>query len=151
LRYLSKTQGYFKVFFELGKVLHQKQQMHGTALRALYETAAEALLQAYPHDAYLPYILSVDYYLHFAIRPQAFLLNEVPKKEKFTALEEAQLNTHKYRYWVFDMPLDINELIQHGHASPQASRVAFQYNGQDAPQYIVLNHLPVLSGLVHHQ
>lgn len=151
LRYLSKTQGYFKVFFELGKVLHQKQQMHGTALRALYETAAEALLQAYPHDAYLPYILSFDYYLHFAIRPQAFLLNEIPKKEKFNALEEAHLNTHKYRYWVFDMPINVHELARSGQASPLPSRVAFQYNGQEAPQWFELNKLPILSGLVHNQ
>ncbi len=138
LKYLSKGIDYYTHLELLGKALFERNQLHGTPLRHLYETARDTLRKAHPGDAVLEAIMAYDYFMQFNIRPQGFILDEVPKKEKFLHLQQAQLNTHKYRYWLFDMPLNINRFIEFGEVELKETRVAFQYDGQSAPQCIVL-------------
>ena len=138
LRYLAKGYDYFTPLLQLGQALFEKQQLHGTPLRALYETARDTLQQIYSGDAVLNALMAYDYYMQFAIRPQGFILEEVPKKEKFEHLHQAGLNTHKNRYWVFDMPLNINYFVNNNEVVLESTRVAFEYDGKEKPRCYTL-------------
>lgn len=150
LRYLAKGYDYYTPLEILGKALGERRQLHGTPLRTLYETARDTLRQAYPNDAVLDALMAYDYFMQFAIRPQGFILEEVAKKEKFEHLHQAGLNTHKNRYWVFDIPLNINAFINRNEVVLELTRVAFEYDGKEKPRcytlpsYTVPNELKLL-------
>lgn len=139
LRYLAKGYDYYTPLEILGKALGRRSQLHGTPLRTLYETARDTLRQAYPNDAVLDALMAYDYFMQFAIRPQGFILEEVAKKEKFEHLHLAGLNTHKNRYWVFDMPLNINSFVNKNEVVLESTRVAFEYDGKEKPRCYTLH------------
>lgn len=87
-----------------------------------------------PKDKILKQIIAVDYFLCYKIKPKIMFINEIDYKQKLSLLISHGFNYQKFRYVVFEVNLDLQDLFVNKRIQNTASLVIIEYKDQQKPQ-----------------
>ncbi len=113
LKYVAIHYSIFDFFLGLGTYFSIQKEFHQYALKDVFIILNEFVEKEFGYDKILKELITIDYYLHYKIKPQQLFVEEIAKKEKFELLENLKLNHHKNRYVVLPITFQWDTFVKH--------------------------------------
>lgn len=129
LKYITSRYSSFDFLSGLGHYFGTQRAFHKYSLNDVFQIAMEFSEQNYPEDTILKQMISIDYYLHFKVKPQILFLKEIERTEKNSLIENQKLNHHKYRYLVLPLRFDFDLFTKSNAIVEGDFRLIIEYNG----------------------
>ncbi len=92
--------------------------------------------EAYPEDAVLQQLISIDYYLQHKIKPVSLLLPEAGATIKQQLIEQHKLNHHKLRFAMLPINFNWQEFVQHNHIIADEAMLTIAFDGKEKSQVL---------------
>jgi anaerobic magnesium-protoporphyrin IX monomethyl ester cyclase len=137
LKYVATHYSIFNFFLGLGTYFATQKQFHQYALKDVFIILNEYVEKEFSEDVVLKELVTVDYYLHYKIKPQQLFVEEINKKEKFELLEDLKLNHHKNRYVVLPISFDWSNLITNNIMDMQPQQLIIEYTANEKASIII--------------
>jgi anaerobic magnesium-protoporphyrin IX monomethyl ester cyclase len=131
MKYVTQRYGSFDFLLGLGKLFAELKNFHHYSLTDVYDVLHAYAGNCYPSDTILKQLISVDYYLHFKVKPKPMYMEEISKEEKFALIEKHKLNHHKYRFVVLPIDFDFKEALKGNQLTDTGKHLIIQYNGTE--------------------
>lgn len=129
LRYVNTSYSAFDFLLRLGEYFGTQRSYHKYSLNDVFEIANAFVEQQYPQDTLLKEFIALDYYLHFKVKPQSLLLNEIGRAEKNALVEQLDLNPHKFRYLILPLHFDFELFLKTRSIDFGDFHLVIEYNG----------------------
>lgn len=129
LRYIAGTYSIFDFLLGLGKYFGTRREYHKYSLNDVFDIAMDFVSQEYSGDELVKQFLAIDYYLHFKVKPQARLMQEIAREEKLKTIEKLILNHHRYRFTILELNFDFTHFSRTGTIERGKHLFIAQYDG----------------------
>ena len=126
----------FDFFQGLGNYFTQHSDLHKHDLKDVYTMLFAYAKEAYPDDAVLQQLITIDYYLQHKIKPVLVLLPEADAATKQQLIEEHKLNHHKLRFAMLPINFNWQEFIEHNHILPAETTMVIAFDGKGKPHVL---------------
>lgn len=136
LKYVTTHYSIFDFLFQLGTFFETKSSFHSYNLKDIYAIAKDYISEAYKQDIILHELLAIDYYLQHKVKPVAFCINEIGKREKMSLLEKRNLPHQKLRYIVIPINFDYSLFLQENTIIEKREILIIEYTGTGKPKII---------------
>jgi hypothetical protein len=136
LTYVTNQYSVFDFLLELGKFFEQHSSFYSYSSLDIYTIVHGFIEQHYTSDLIMLQLLAIDYYLQHKVKPVAYFITEIEKKEKFALLEKLKLSHHKFRYTVITIDFDYNLFLQEHTITPTQQLLIIEYTGTGKPKVI---------------
>jgi radical SAM superfamily enzyme YgiQ (UPF0313 family) len=131
LKYVATTYSIFDFLLGLGRYFGTLRDYHKYSLNDVFDIALAFAEKEYPEDRILKQFLAIDYYLHFKVKPQTRLMEEIPATEKRKLIELMGLNHHKFRFTILELEFDFTYFSETTTIRKGRSHFIAQYDGQN--------------------
>ena len=136
LKYVTAYYSVFDFLQGLGNYFQQHSDFHKHDLKDVYTILYAFAKEAYPEDAVLQQLISIDYYLQHKIKPVSVLLPEVDASVKQQLIEEHKLNHHKLRFAMLPVSFNWQEFVQHNHIIEADTILTIAFDGKQKPEVL---------------
>ncbi len=128
LKYVAQRYSIFDFLLGLGIRFGEMSDYHHYSLDDIFTIIRSYSSDAYPNDMVLRELITIDYYLHFKVKPKALFSGEVEASERQKIIRRHNLSP-KYRYVILSVNFDYAHFLQQGFIQNQHSQVVIEYNG----------------------
>lgn len=129
LKYVTATYSIFDFLLGLGNHFLKTKEFHKYDLQDVYEIIHDFVKTHYPNDAILQELIGIDYYMYHKLKPKPLFLAEIPLVEKRLLLQRIGADLQKFRYLVFPITFDFEQLTEGGIFSKKDNLLIIRYNG----------------------
>jgi radical SAM superfamily enzyme YgiQ (UPF0313 family) len=138
LRYVSTQYSIFTFLIELGLFFESKHDLHHYSLEDVYKTLFEFVKEKYCDDRILNNLITIDYFLHFKVKPKDLFKVEAEKSLRNRIIQEKKLNHHLYRFIVLSMPIHPNSILDYSYEPSKSDEIiVIQYDGTSKAKLII--------------
>lgn len=136
LKYVTLQYSIFDFLLGLGEYFGTKREYHQYSLDDVYNILQEYVRINYEKDQILEQLIAIDYYLHFKVKPKALILNELPRIDKSSLIEQLKLNHHKYRHIILPLNFNFKKFSTSYELIEQNTNLVIQYNGNTKAEIV---------------
>lgn len=136
LKYVTQHYSIFDFLSALGKFFTGLRAVHQYTLKDVYEIIYQFAEQHYPEDTILRELITIDYYLHYKLKPQTLLNPELPEDEKRVLLQHASLT--KGRVVVLPLQFDWDIFCTKNKIETSTQALTICYNATTLPEAVAL-------------
>ncbi|MFM7016465.1 MAG: DUF4080 domain-containing protein [Bacteroidota bacterium] len=130
LKYVAKHYSIFDFLHQLGVYFNSNYDFHQHTLFDVYDALSVFVQLNYSSDISLQKLVTIDYHLHYKVKPQQRYLAEVDKAKKSELILNYKLNHHEYRFVIFDLDPTLSGEM---NLNSNDAYIVIQYTGTDKP------------------
>lgn len=136
LTYVTANYSIFDFLLSLGKYFEQCSSFFSYSIIDVYTIVHDFVQQHYANDSILHELVAIDYYLQHKIKPAEKFITEIPKKQKFSLLEQLHLPHQKLRYVIIPINFDYFELVNQANIKESSEYLIVEYTGTSKPTVV---------------
>jgi hypothetical protein len=136
LKYISAKCSIFDFLIELGAFFKNKTGFTSYDIYEVFTNIYEFSVQYFPNDIVIQELITINYYLHYKVKPKIRFLQEIGNVERNKILTNHKLNHHKFRYIMHPIHFNISQYFNKNEIELSEDLLIIQYDGVGKPQII---------------